>query len=324
MKIADMHCDTIGKLYKGEADRLFENHLHVDLQKMQQGDYMLQNFAMFVDTEKTDNPFETAMAMIDLYYRELEQNADLIRPVRSFEDIVNHQADGKMSALLTLEEGAVVKGNPAYLRDFYRLGARMMTLTWNYRNEIGVPNLVKDDNGQPLFQARNNEGLTEKGIEIIQEMERLGMIIDVSHLSDGGFWDVVRYTKTPFVASHSNAAAVCNVFRNMTDDMIRALSEHGGVMGLNFCGAFLTFDGTLSPKSTIEAMVRHVRHIVNVGGIEVCGLGTDFDGIPDTPEVKDASQMQLLAEALCRDGFHESEVEKICYGNVMRLYRDVL
>ena len=326
MKIIDLHCDTIGRIYRhegGQQNSLKKNCFHVDLEKMIQGDYLLQNFAVFVNQDETKQPFETAMDMIDCYYEELESCREYIAPARCFSDIINNQANGKMSAMLTMEEGGTIQGKLSCLRNFYRLGVRMMNLTWNYENEIGAPNLIMNELGIPLFQKRCPKGLSKFGKEVVGEMERLGMIIDVSHLSDGGFWDVVKHTKHPFAASHSNAAAVCNVSRNLTDDMIRALAGRGGIMGLNFCEDFL-MDGKREPGALLDAMAAHVKHIVKTGGIEVCALGTDFDGIPQNADIKDASMISLLLERLRKEGFKEWELEKICYGNVLRFYKDVL
>lgn len=334
MKAIDMHCDTIYRLYQDRhADencqaRLRSNPYQIDLEKLRRGDYLLQNIALFINKEETENPHQMVLDMAKLYYQELEQNRDIAAPAFCYEDIEKNRAAGKVSTMLTIEEGAVVRDSLEDLRKFYQLGVRMITLTWNYENGIGAPNLTRAEDGTGLWQQRNNRGLTEFGIEMVQEMERLGMIIDVSHLSDGGFRDVMKYTNKPFVASHSDAASVCNVCRNLTDDMIRELAERGGVMGLNFCSFFLTEQEKTAPSgknlSTIADMVRHVRHIVNVGGIEVCGLGSDFDGIDDEVEFDDASGIGQLAEALLRDGFSQDEVEKIFYKNVLRVYKEVL
>lgn len=326
MKVIDMHCDTIGRLYwsREKEEALLGNSFHVDLKKMVQGDYLLQNFAVFIPLEYIENPFETAMDMIDLYDQEIQKNRDLIAPVYSFQDIVDNQANGKMSALLTMEEGEAVKGKLSYLRDFYRLGVRMIALTWNYENQIGSPN-VRRENGIFREELRTEKGLTPFGIEMIQEMERLGMIVDVSHLSDGGFWDVVKYTSQPFVASHSNMAALHNVCRNLTDDMVRALGERGGVCGLNYCHDFLTARADeKSADEMLEIMAEHVRHMADVGGVEVCGIGGDLDGIDGNIAILNASHVQKLAGALEKKGFHESELEKIFYKNVLRVYREVL
>lgn len=211
----------------------------------------------------------------------------------------------------------MLKGNPYVVRSLYQLGVRMLTLTWNFENEIGYPNTIvkaKD------YDPSRHYGLKPEGIEIVREMNRVGMIVDVSHLGDDGFWDVVKYCDGPLVASHSNARAVCNHTRNMTDDMIRALADKGGVMGLNFCGDFLNPNG----KSRVEDMVRHAKHIINVGGSDILGLGTDYDGIDGDLELDHCDKMPLLAQEMERQGFSTQQIEKIFHGNVLRLYREVL
>ena len=321
MKVVDMHCDTIGELWKAEKDgkpiSLRSNSLHIDLEKMQKGDYLLQNFAMFVFLGREKDPLVNVLEMIDVYNRAMAENADIIGPVLKYEDIEKNRAAGKLSGMLTIEEGAVLKGNPYVVRSLYQLGVRMLTLTWNFENEIGYPNTIvkaKD------YDPSRHYGLKPEGIEIVREMNRVGMIVDVSHLRDDGFWDVVKYCDGPFVASHSNARAVCNHTRNMTDDMIRALADKGGVMGLNFCGDFLNPNG----KSRVEDMVRHAKHIINVGGSDILGLGTDYDGIDGDLELDHCDKMPLLAQAMERQGFSTQQIEKIFHGNVLRLYREVL
>lgn len=321
MKVVDMHCDTIGELWKaekaGKPISLRSNSLHIDLEKMQKGDYLLQNFAMFVFLGREKDPLVNVLEMIDVYNRAMAENADIIGPVLNYEDIEKNRAAGKLSGMLTIEEGAVLKGNPYVVRTLYQLGVRMLTLTWNFENEIGYPNTIvkaKD------YDPSRHYGLKPEGIEIVREMNRVGMIVDVSHLGDDGFWDVVKYCDGPFVASHSNARAVCNHTRNMTDDMIRALADKGGVMGLNFCGDFLNPNG----KSRVEDMVRHAKHIINVGGSDSLGLGTDYDGIDGDLELDHCDKMPLLAQEMERQGFSTQQIEKIFHGNVLRLYREVL
>ena len=321
MKVVDMHCDTIGELWKaekaGKPISLRSNSLHIDLEKMQKGDYLLQNFAMFVFLGREKDPLVNVLEMIDVYNRAMAENADIIGPVLNYEDIEKNRAAGKLSGMLTIEEGAVLKGNPYVVRTLYQLGVRMLTLTWNFENEIGYPNtIVKAKDYDPT----RHYGLKPEGIEIVREMNRVGMIVDVSHLGDDGFWDVVKYCDGPFVASHSNARAVCNHTRNMTDDMIRALADKGGVMGLNFCGDFLNPNG----KSRVEDMVRHAKHIINVGGSDILGLGTDYDGIDGDLELDHCDKMPLLAQEMERQGFSTQQIEKIFHGNVLRLYREVL
>lgn len=322
MKIADMHCDTIEKLYHGNGEGLLENQLHVSVQGMRQGEYRLQNFAVFVNRKETEDATDTALAMIARYEKELKETASWLMPVRCLEDIREQERLGKMSAVLTIEEGGVLQGKLKNLQRFYDLGVRMMTLTWNYENELGSPNLIWDHMGMPRWEKRNHKGLTEFGILAVEEMERLGMIVDVSHLSDGGFWDVAQHTKKPFVASHSNAASMCNVSRNLTDDMIRLLGERGGVMGINFCEDFLTEAAHRDEESILEAIVAHIRHAVKTGGIGVCGLGSDFDGIEGNRAIPHAGKVQKLVDALEKTGFLTSQIDKICSENVLRVYKD--
>lgn len=334
MKVVDMHCDTIGELYedhqRGGSLSIRENHYHIDLLRMVKSDYLLQNFALFTHIKRTERPFEYAMKLLDTFYTEIEAHSDLISIVRSWDDIEANRKAGKLSAMLTLEEGAVCQGELAYLRNFYRLGVRMMTLTWNFANELAYPNYLptKEEMGDrpPRFVPDTVHGLTETGIAFVQEMERLGMIIDVSHLGDAGIWDVFRYTKKPFVASHSNARALASHPRNLTDEMIRALAERGGVAGINFCASFLKDDenGKEPTHGYCKDMVAHMKHMKQVGGIECIGLGTDFDGIPGTVEMKDCSGMQMLAEEMSRQGFSGREMELVFSGNVLRVYKQLL
>ncbi len=330
MKVADMHCDTIAELYQrrkqGKEEKLASNGLHLDLDKMEAGDYGLQNFALFVHLAGTDRPFEQAMEMADLFYQEMEANKDRIRAVSTWADIEKNWREGRISALLTVEEGGVCLGKLELLRDFYRLGVRMMTLTWNFENELGFPNrIIWEGPEAGRVEPDTEHGLTERGVAFLGEMERLGMIIDISHLNDAGIQDVFRHTRKPFVASHSNARAVASHPRNLTDEMIRRLAERGGVMGINFCGAFLRdWDREEDEVSLIDDMIRHMKHIRNVGGIECIGLGSDFDGIGGKLELENGSALPRLAEAMEKAGFTASEIESAFYRNVLNLYREIL
>ena len=323
MKVVDMHCDTILRLYD-EGGCLSKNDFNIDLKKMVKGDYLLQNFAMFVNLSDHLDPLTKAQRLIDLYYTELEKSPELIKPVYSYEDILNNQKNGLMSAMLTLEEGAVVNNDLAILRNYYRLGVRMITLTWNHPNGIGYPNLISTKEFKDLYHLNTEDGLTDFGIAYVKEMERLGIIIDVSHLSDAGFYDVLKYTTKPFVASHSNARSVCGVARNMSDDMIKQLAKRNGVMGINFCGDFLKPSSHGGMRSCIEDMGKHILYIKELVGIDYVGLGSDFDGIDQNLELADASMMPQLAAALQEAGFSENEIEKVFYKNVLRVYSQIL
>ena len=292
----------------------------MDLARLKKGGCLAQNFALFTILKKDPDPCGFARGACRLFKEELAENDDMIRQAVTVEEILRNDRDGRMSGVLTIEEGGICNGSTDVLRDFYREGVRMMTLTWNYENDLAYPNKVDMNTG--ISMPETEHGLKKKGIEFVELMEEIGMAVDVSHLGDAGFWDVAEIMKKPFAASHSNARAIAGHTRNLTDEMIRTMAERGGVMGINYCPVFLD-DREDGGTSRISAMVRHIKHIRNVGGIECIGLGADFDGISGTLEIDSPSAVHLLEEALYRNGFTQTEVEKIFYRNVLRFYGDV-
>lgn len=323
MKIVDFHCDTISQLYdireSGENINLKQNRLHLDIEKMKKSDYMLQVFASYVDLGSNSKPLESCLSYIDLLYDEVKKNKDDIGIVYTYKDILTNIENNKMSALLSIEEGGVCKGNLSLLRNFYRLGLRMMTLTWNYENELAYPN------GHFYNEEKNErKGLKEKGFEFINEMESLGMIIDVSHLSDDGIYDVYNNTSKPFIASHSNARNICSHQRNLTDDMIKKIGERGGLIGVNFYSSFLNNNYKSSDISKIEDIINHIKYISNIGGIDCVGIGSDFDGIDCPLEFENSSKMQLIYDKMKNSGFKEEDIEKVFHKNALRLFKALL
>ena len=257
MKVWDLHCDTLSELRKaehaGRPKSFAQNDLHIDLEKLQKGDYLLQCFAAFVNLgDKTPgaDPLVTALEEIDQFKRIMAAYPEKIAPVYTAADIRRNAAAGKISGMLTIEEGACCKGSVGVLRRMYELGVRMMTLTWNHENELASP----QRNPGGVLVPQTEKGLTGKGFEFLAEMERMHMIVDVSHLSDKGFWDIVEHGTRPFAASHSNCRALAPHTRNLTDEMIRALSERGGIAGLNYYAPFLDTDPTHPEncRSTVE------------------------------------------------------------------------
>ena len=333
MKVFDLHCDTLSELrraeMRGDGQTFAHNNGHIDLEKLEKGDYMLQCFAAFVnlaDPTPGADPLVTALEEIDVFKRMMERYSDRIAPVYRPEDIRKNAEAGKISGMLTIEEAGCCKGSLGVLRRMYELGVRMMTLTWNHENELASPNVVPG-NG-PIWPCMPNTetGLKEKGFEFLAEMERLHIIADVSHLSDKGFWDIANHSTRPFAASHSNCRALSPHNRNLTDEMIRALAEKGGIAGLNYCASFVDADSA-HPKlcrSTVERLAKHAAHFKQVGGIEVISLGSDFDGIGGQHELETAADMPLLAEALRREGFTEDEVEAIYWRNAYRFFKNNL
>lgn len=329
MKVFDLHCDTLSELrraeMRGDGQTFAHNNGHIDLEKLEKGDYMLQCFAAFVnlaDPTPGADPLVTALEEIDVFKRMMERYSDRIAPVYRPEDIRKNAEAGKISGMLTIEEAGCCKGSLGVLRRLQELGVRMMTLTWNYPNELAAPNA---NPGGPLV-ANTETGLTERGFAFLEEMEKLHITADVSHLSDKGFWDIVNHSTRPFAASHSNCRALSPHNRNLTDEMIRALAEKGGIAGLNYCASFVDADSA-HPKlcrSTVERLAKHAAHFKQVGGIEVISLGSDFDGIGGQHELETAADMPLLAEALRREGFTEDEVEAIYWRNAYRFFKNNL
>lgn len=312
MRPIDMHCDTILRLMdEKENIGLYENDLSIDIKKLKKGNSLAQFFAMWVDLEKEINPLERCLEMIDKFYIEIEKNSNDISLATNYGDIIKNDTEGKISAVLTIEEGGTIKGEMNNLRNFYRLGVRAITLTWNAVNEIGYPNIKEE---------YRNKGLTKFGEEVVYEMNKLGMLIDVSHLSDKGFYDVVRLSSKPFIASHSNSRAMKENSRNLTDDMIRVLSESGGTMGICFERDFLGE----SEYAKIEDMIRHIKHIRNIGGIDVIALGSDYDGSHPNCEINNIGEIEKLILALKDNKFRDDEIDKIFYKNALRVIKDVL
>ena len=324
--IIDLHCDTISKLrdcrlgrMEARSDKLFQNEFHLDLERMKQADYFLQNFAIYIDSDMDPDVFGAYQEMYRIFRKEMQRNVESIRQVYGFSDIQKNRRDGKISALLTVEEGQVA-GSPRRLDELYADGVRLITLTWNHRNALGCPNCIRPDGTLSLTVPNMKDGLTEYGFWVIARMEELGMMIDVSHLSDRGFYDVYENTTKPFLASHSNARAITPHVRNLTDDMIRKLSLRGGIIGINFETTFLGEESDCG----IAAVIRHLEHLRNVGGEDCIALGSDFDGIKGNPQLQGVQDMEKLETALRRTGWKENTIDKLFFGNALRFYEDVL
>lgn len=318
MRLIDLHCDTLGKLAPpwGRGN-LQKNPYAVDAGRLSQAEVLVQCFSTYFPTGWMPGAVRETLSRriadrrIDLFERELRACGDLLL-VRGRADLARCEQEGKTGALLTMEDGVPLGGSLAGLRHFYGRGIRLITLTWNYENAIGYPNSARSE--------VMRKGLKPFGIELVGEMNRMGVLVDVSHLSDGGFWDVAHHCRGPFVASHSNARAVTAHPRNLTDEMIRAIADHGGVIGLNFCPKFLGTDRT----SRISHMLRHIQHIYRTGGEDVLAIGTDFDGIHGRLQIAGVQDIHLLRAALRNHKMPERVIEKMWSGNALRVLREVL
>jgi membrane dipeptidase len=314
MRIVDLHCDTLTGGWQNPDWKLRENEGHIDLMKLKDGQSLCQLFAVWISRRamETTNPYDYYRALVDLYHREMDANTDLILKARSWKEIMDNKAAGKMSGMLSIEDGVCFEGKIERVEEAYRDDVRMVGLLWNYENEIGYP--CRDDREEHL------RGLKPFGFEVIEEMNRLGMIIDVSHLSEGGFYDVAKYSKQPFMATHSCARALTNHKRNLTDDQLRTLAEKGGVAGINFECSFLK-EG--SSRATYEQIIQHLLHMKNVAGIETIGFGSDFDGIDDNGELVNYGGFSTLLQMMEKH-FTYDEMDKITHLNALRVMKDVL
>ncbi|MDO4332275.1 MAG: dipeptidase [Eubacteriales bacterium] len=321
-KYVDMHCDTLlCTITDGKDDMYSLPGGMLDIRRLKEAGALAQFFAIFFPApsdelmKELDTDEKYFQALYHTFRNTLEKNSDLIRFAGNYEDVVRNEKDGRVSAFLTLEDGRMIQNDLARLQEFYQKGVRLITLTWNFENCFGYPN-AKD----PQLM---NLGLKPFGKEAVEEMNRLGMLIDVSHLSDGGFYDVAKISKKPFVASHSNCRSLCPHQRNLTDDMIRVLAQKGGVAGLNIAGHFLNRDIT-DDHGRIESMVEHVLYMTKLGGEDFVAIGTDFDGVGGQLDIDEPGKLELLFEALKKAGFSERQLDKLAWGNAMRVIREAL
>ncbi len=312
MNIVDLHCDTLECLLKDKLNgvhyNLYKRDGHLDLERMVENDYMVQFFAGFVNVGEVPNAYERGKQYVQLFKQLCAEYSPYLAPVKFFQDIERNKKHGLMSAVLTIEDGSVLEGSLERLREFYIDGVRLITLTWNYPNEIGYP-------------AGYAKGLTKKGREIVEMMQQEGIIVDVSHLSDAGFWDVDAIMQKPFVTSHSNARSICNHKRNLTDEQIKAIANKGGVIGLNYYDAFLEEDKS---KLSTDSFIRHIQHILYVGGEDVLALGSDFDGIDTNPVLPHVGAIPYLFEAMEQSKITASVIDKIKGKNALRMMREVM
>ncbi len=314
MNIIDFHCDTLLNFYRDKNMELRDNPSHISIKKMQEGGALAQFFAIYISRNemKTMDPYDIFHEVYLVYKRELEKNNATIRPVYNWKDFEKNRAEGKISSILAVEDGVMLGDKIERLNEIYNMGVRLITLTWNYENSIGFP-CSKDEKLHML-------GLKPFGLEVVCEMNKLGMIVDVSHLSEGGFFDVAEHSKKPFVASHSCARALSGHQRNLTDKQLKVLGEKGGVVGVNFCAEFLREGSTYS---RVDDIVLHTVYMADKAGIESIALGSDFDGIDDELEIKDYSGYPILINALEKH-FKSDEIDKICHLNAMRIIEECI
>lgn len=308
--VFDFHCDTalalLGRDFSGNGD-LRRNDHHIDLERASGLPGYAQCFACYTspwegrlpDGITVEDVFQRELAVIT---RELERNSDVISLAKSVEDITENYQKGRMSGILTIEGPAGFGYDPNKLAELYEVGFRVSTLGWNEKNTLTGSHVT-------------GGGLTERGREYVREAQRLGMIVDVSHISDEGFWDILEISRAPVIASHSNSRQICGSSRNLTDDMFRAICQSGGVAGFNLYSAFV------GDNPDLDTACKHFlhfleldpegRHIALGGDLDGCDmLPTGFNGVQDYP---------LLAEKLKDCGLDTTMIENIFWNNALEV-----
>lgn len=327
MNYIDLHCDALTKTminHGQDASLHATSDTMVDFQSMKKGNCLLQVLAIWVVPQEGYQKWfqmppisEEAYVRgcLKLYQKNMRDHAKIIGTVHSVSEIFRNHKQGKMSTLLAVEDCGILHGDLENINRLYAEGVRMMGVLWNEKNCMGSP--------QSRNVERMQEGLTAFGREAVSYMQEKGMVVDVSHLSDGGFYEVAELAKRPFIASHSNCRACAPHTRNLTDEMIRILAEHGGVAGVNFGPEFLNRD-IEKRESKVEQIVEMMWHMRKIGGSEVIAIGTDFDGIEGNLEIASPAEMPKLFEKLRKKGFTSAEVEKIAKENALRVLKDCL
>lgn len=352
--VIDTHVDTLQRILIGNKSiggRLPDGM--IDIPRMREGGMKGEFFSVWIDSVYSgDSATRRALQLIDAMYRTIAANPKDLELARDAADILRISKKGMIAALMGIEGGHAIHGDLGVLRMFHRLGVRYMTLTWANSNEWAGSS----------GDAGRDRGLTDLGRDVVREMNRIGMIVDISHVSDKTFWDVMAVATKPVIASHSSCRALCDVPRNMTDDMLRAVAKNGGVVGINFNSGFIDpefnkrdsasgrnqlaaftidqFGGDVdklaaarysvfetpdpTPRPPIEKLINHIDHAVKIAGVDHVGIGSDFDGVSSVPlGVDDVSKLPVVTEALLRRGYSERDVRKILGGNFLRVLREV-
>ncbi len=315
--VIDGHCDTLLRWMMEEAGfppgMRSESKGHIDLERLKAGGITAQNFACYVPPHLVPQAAHVTLRMIDLFYRKVEEHPTDLCLATCAADIEQAKAKGQVAGILSIEGTEGIEGDLALLRMLYRLGVRWVGITWSRRN------MAADG----VYEARTGGGLTNFGVQLVEELNRLGMIVDVAHLSPAGVRDVLAVCQGPVVASHANARALCDNPRNLSDEQLEGIARSGGVVGVVYVPEFIT-DG--QERTTLDMLIDHIDHMVKTMGIDHVGLGSDFDGFGGPPPtgLEDVSCTPHLTARLLERGYAPNEVSKILGGNWLRVIRRVV
>ena len=301
--IFDAHADTISKLVENGGN-ISGNDCHFDLKRLKFPH--IQVFAAFSEIKGDTAP--EILKIIEKYYSFAEKS-DFVH-CNSYDDILQNKELKKPLSMLSIEGGDALCGSIEMLKIYYKLGVRIINLTWNYSNDIASGIMDKSDTG-----------LTPFGESVVKEMNKLGILIDVSHLSEKSFWDVIKITEKPIIASHSNSKKLCSHPRNLNNEQIKEIIKINGCIGLNFYPLFLNDD----KKSSIYDIIKHADYILSLGGENSLGFGSDFDGIDALPQgINGVESYYEIVNEFLKHGYKEELMRKICSENFLRVIREVL
>jgi len=307
MRFFDLHCDTAFEcVTRLDSRSLDKGAVHLSLERGGCFDSWHQIFAVFMPDElRGDAAVAHYRRVRDYIHRQQLLFPEQFSLCRTAEEIKDAERPGFCGAIMSVEGGSAIAGSLDNLRALYDDGVRLMTLTWNAENEIG------HGVGSPV-----GGGLTDFGRQTVALMNELSMIVDVSHLSDAGFYDVAELSAKPFVASHSCSRRLCPHRRNLTDDMFTVIRDKGGLVGINFCREFLEEHG----NATAEHILAHTEHFLALGGERIVCMGSDFDGTDIPDGLSGIESIPALYERFLKANYPESLVEDIFFGNAERFF----
>ena len=310
----DTHNDFVYQVYSKGVDIAERNpNTQSDLPKFREGSVDVQIFAVWIPMKEVRNSYNFTVSQIDKLKEMAQNNSSEFEFAITYDDIIRITGEGKLCGLIGIEGGTAIGDDAEKVKEFYDLGVRYIGLTWNNSNLIASS--AKDET-----ERGKKGGLTEFGSSVIQKMNETGMLVDVSHLGEKSFWDVMAISTDPVIASHSNCYSLNPHYRNLTDEQIKAIAEKGGYIGINFYDKFLVKSG----GADIDNIISHIDHIRDLVGVDYIGIGADFDGGITPPSgLEDVTKYPELTARLLRNGYSKEDVIKILGGNFLRVYKQV-
>lgn len=315
--LVDTHNDFVWKAFDKGADLGKRNpNTQSDIPRFKEGGLDVQVFAVWIPMSQVKNSFSFVTSQIDRLKNFETENPSDLEFAKTYDDIIRITNEKKICGLIGIEGGTAIGNNLDNINTFFEMGVRYIGLAWNNSNLIS-------SSARDAVERGKAGGLTEFGLKVIKRMNETGMLVDVSHLSEAGFWDVIENTTSPIIASHSDCYSLNPHYRNLTDEQIKAVAKNGGYIGINFYDKFLDKDGEKN-GATLEKVMEHIDYIKTLVGADYIGIGSDFDGgITPPPELYDASTYPLITKKLVERGYTEEEIKKILGGNFLRVFKKV-